>query len=176
MGGIPRLHMVLGDGSPDPDRKRRCPGRAVHGRLDGPFGTRRCHPPHPPRHTRHVGRLSQSCPSGEDRRRSRSDQSWPPYVWFGAGWHGPGIPPIWLGISTAARGTHPADGGGGAAYRRDVDREAHDISRQVFPDRGCDPGAKAGAEAAPADHDRRRWRAAYPTRSCPPRGRLQCRW
>ena len=48
---------------------------------------------------------------------------------IGAGLSRGRIPAIWLGIPGAAGGAHPADGGSGPADRRDVDREANDLSR-----------------------------------------------
>ena len=47
--------------------------------------------------------------------------------------------------------------------------------RPVFPRRGRDPRTQAGAEAAPAGHDRRRWRATHAARGRSPGGCLQCR-
>ena len=56
-----------------------------------------------------------------------------------------------------------------------MDGTAHDVSRPVFPRRGRDPGTQADPEAAPADHDRRRGRAAHVARRRPARRCVQCR-
>ena len=95
---------------------------------------------------------------------------------FGAGWHEPEYRQYGWDFPTKARSAHPADGGSRAAHPRDVDRETHDISRQVFPGRGRDPGTQACAAAAAADHDRRRWRAAHVACGRPSCRRLQRRW
>ena len=50
-----------------------------------------------------------------------------------------GVPPIWLGIPATPGGAHPTDGRGCPAHRRDVDREANDVPREVLPCRGRDP-------------------------------------
>ena len=81
------------------------------------------------------------------------------------GWEFPARPAV----------AHPADGGSRPADPRDVDGEANDLSRPVFPRRGCDPRAEAGAEAAPAGDDRRRRRAADIARGRSPGRCLQCR-
>ena len=61
------------------------------------------------------------------------------------------------------------------AYPRDVDRKANDLSRQIFPCRGRDPRAEAGAEATSASDDRWRWRAAHIACGRSPGRCLQCR-
>jgi hypothetical protein len=49
------------------------------------------------------------------------------------------IPAIWLGISGPPGGAHPADGGSRPADPRNVEREANDLSRKIFPRRGRNP-------------------------------------
>ena len=94
---------------------------------------------------------------------------------FGAGWHEPEYRQYRLGISAKACRAHPADGGSRAADPRTMDGTAHDVPRPVFPRRGRDPGTQADTEAAPADHDRRRGRAAHVARRRPARRCVQCR-
>jgi hypothetical protein len=85
-----------------------------------------------------------------------------------------GISPIRLGVSRAAGGADPPTGGGRQAHSRDVVREANVVSRQVFPSRGRNSGAKAQVSAA--GHDRRRRGATHAARGRPSGGRLQCVW
>src|SRR5215469_2888809 len=61
----------------------------------------------------------------------------------------------------ARGGAHPTDGRGCPADPCDVDREANDVPREVFPCRGRDPRAEAGTKATSADDDCRRWRATH---------------
>ena len=67
VGEAPRLCLVLGHGSHDPDPARRRARRAGPGRLDRPGGAGRRHEPHPSCHPLHGSWLPQSRASRQDR-------------------------------------------------------------------------------------------------------------
>jgi hypothetical protein len=64
-------------------------------------------------------------------------------------------------LASSSRYDNPAR----LAHHRHMDRKAHDLPRQVFPQGGRDPGTKAEAEAAASNHDSRRRRATHAARS-----------
>ncbi len=67
------------------------------------------------------------------------------------GWEFPARPAVRIRQMEEARPAHP----------RDVEGEANNLSRQVFPRRRRDPRTEAGPKATAASDDRRRWRATY---------------
>src|SRR6201997_1617125 len=106
--------------------------------------------PHPSRHPVHGGQLSQSRASRQDRGERRSDQPRSTDARHRRRLFRGGIQAIRLGGPAATCDSHPADGGGGRADPEDVARAAGDLPRPVFPRRGRDPRAEAGAKAASA--------------------------